>query len=237
MNKVFDTYFGGKSGSGVAQQIINELRPHDVYIEPFLGNGSVYRYKKAARINILNDLDPLVVERWSRSGVAVLNYAAVDLLQRYPFLPERRYCLYLDPPYPLGSRRSARKVYNYEMTDDDHRELLTVIINLPGCVDVCISTYENDLYKTYLSGWRLKTFNSQTRQGPAVEYLYMNYSNPTGLLHDYRHLGTDRTDRQRIRRKINREIEKLNRLPVLERNAIIFEILNQSTVDESNYHR
>lgn len=33
------TYKGGKAGAGVYQQIINQIPPHDVYIEPFLGGG------------------------------------------------------------------------------------------------------------------------------------------------------------------------------------------------------
>jgi len=40
------SYFGGKGGAGVAQQIINRMPPHTVYIEPFAGSGAVMRVKR-----------------------------------------------------------------------------------------------------------------------------------------------------------------------------------------------
>ncbi len=51
-------YPGGKAGSGVCHRIINLMPPHQVYIEPFLGDGAVMRAKRAARLNIGLDLDP-----------------------------------------------------------------------------------------------------------------------------------------------------------------------------------
>ncbi|GAB3754655.1 DNA adenine methylase [Spirosoma pomorum] len=232
MEKAFSTYYGGKFGAGVSQQIINEIRPHDVYMELFLGNGAVYRLKKPAKTSVLNDLDPVVVREWNRTGIDVSNLPAVELLRSYSFQPGLRYCIYLDPPYPISSRRTARPVYNCEMTDEDHRELLKVVCDLPANVDVLLSTYENPVYADYLVDWRLKTFTGQTRNGPAVEYLYMNFQNPDGLLHDYRYLGNDFTERQRIKRKISREVDKLNRLPPAERNAIINEVLTNFSIDD-----
>jgi DNA adenine methylase len=41
-------YDGGKGAMGVAQWIINQIPPHRVYIEPFLGGGAVLRLKKPA---------------------------------------------------------------------------------------------------------------------------------------------------------------------------------------------
>ena len=35
------TYPGGKSGSGVYQQLINLMPPHKIYIEAFLGGGAI----------------------------------------------------------------------------------------------------------------------------------------------------------------------------------------------------
>ncbi len=42
------TYPGGKAGSGVYQKIINQIPPHNVYIEPFLGGGAILRFKRPA---------------------------------------------------------------------------------------------------------------------------------------------------------------------------------------------
>ena len=237
MEKAFSTYYGGKSGSGVSQQIINEIRPHDVYLELFLGNGSVYRYKKPATKSVLNDLDSIVCQQWNGSGIAVFNYDAIQFLKYQLWNENLRYCLYLDPPYPISSRREGRERYNCEMTNEQHEELLQVVTSLPGCIDVLISTYENDIYKKCLNDWRLKTFTAKTRQGVATEYLYMNYTNENGILHDYRYLGQDFTDRQRIKRKISCEVEKLKALPAAERNAIIYEVLSSFSIDQPIYAR
>jgi hypothetical protein len=52
----------------------------------------------------------------------------------------------------------------------------------------------------------------------------MNYPEPKEL-HDYSLLGKDRTDRQRIKRKIERHVKRLQALSVLERKAILNALL------------
>ena len=54
-------YPGGKGGAGVYQTIINQMPPHAVYIEPFLGGGSVMAAKRPAGLNIGVDLDAEVI--------------------------------------------------------------------------------------------------------------------------------------------------------------------------------
>lgn len=230
-NKVLSTYFGGKNGSGVYQNIINQIRPHDVYLELFAGSGAVAQYKKPARETYLNDIDSNIIEAWHCSTIDIPNCTisencAVKFLKTFVFLPWRRYVIYLDPPYPLSSRRSNREVYRFEMSDKMHIEMLNAVIALPANVDVLISTYENEIYSEMLQGWKLHTFTAQTRKGPATEYLYMNYSNEAGELHQYDYLGGDYIDRQRIKRKIERETNKLLNLQPAERNAIIAAILD-----------
>jgi hypothetical protein len=44
------TYPGGKNGTGTFQKIINQMPPHDVYIEAFLGSGAVMRLKRPATL-------------------------------------------------------------------------------------------------------------------------------------------------------------------------------------------
>ena len=57
---------------------------------------------------------------------------------------------YLDPPYPPETR-TAKKVYKYEMTTEDHVRLLEVITHCRGMV--AISGYPNPLYDEALVGW------------------------------------------------------------------------------------
>ena len=42
------TYPGGKAGAGVWQRIINQMPPHRLYVEPFVGAGAVLRAKRPA---------------------------------------------------------------------------------------------------------------------------------------------------------------------------------------------
>jgi hypothetical protein len=114
------------------------------------------------------------------------------------------------------------EVYEYEMTDQHHHDIIKIVQSMPAMVG--ISTYENKIYREGLNGWNIYTFKSMTRSGLADEQLWMNYPEPEQL-HDYRYLGKDFTDRQRIKRKIEREVNKLRNLPALERNAIIQSVL------------
>lgn len=56
---------GGKDGSGVAQTLINQIPPHDVFISVFLGDCAIMRKKRPAAHSIGIDLDQANVERWA----------------------------------------------------------------------------------------------------------------------------------------------------------------------------
>lgn len=236
-NKVYQNYFGSKNGSGVYQQIINQIRPHDIYIELCAGSGAIAQYKKPAPFEtIINDISDKVVQAWKSSTIdipncEVLQMDAVEFLKTYEFelfARMNRIVVYIDPPYPMDSRRSNREVYEHEMTDQQHVDLLEAVLKLSGNenIDFLISTYENPIYQKMLKEWNLHTFQAQTRKGLATEFLYMNYSNESGILHQYDYLGTDFIDRQRIKRKIQREVSKLINLPATERQAILNAVLD-----------
>jgi DNA adenine methylase len=63
---------------------------------------------------------------------------------------------YLDPPY-LPATRAAPRVFGAEMTEADHRELLSVIVGLKG--RVMLSGYPSPLYDRYLAGWNRPGFD------------------------------------------------------------------------------
>lgn len=346
-------YPGGKSGAGVYQRIINEIPPHDVYIEPFLGGAAVMRLKRPAGRSIGIDLDvdalamhhdivpglellrcdgiawlrfafgldrlpgpgdPPTVDRpaadptarsrgtgatqtaapparRSRLALAVAASLGDQLLEkpadhapRYrvsesdaararspaaapggrpprngaarpigptstplypasrsephdsasgsaggrssggvllPGEPAGRAFVYLDPPYPLESRRSQQPLYRFEMTTEQHVLLLQTAIALP--CPVILSSYPNALYDEWLldrPGWRKVTFKTRTRRGPATEVLWLNYPPPTEL-HDYRYVGRDKRERERIRRKVLTWVRGIRRLPGHEGGAIL----------------
>jgi len=91
---------------------------------------------------------------------------------------------------------------------------------------IMISSYANPIYDALLKGWRKLEFQAMTRQGLATEVLYCNFQEPIAL-HDYSFLGENFTQRQRIKRKVSRHVERLMGLPQLERMAI-YEALRSS---------
>jgi DNA adenine methylase len=84
--------------------------------------------------------------------VKILNRPALDVI-RAEDTPATLH--YLDPPY-LPETRTAPKVYDFEMSWDDHRELLDVLRAVKG--RVMLSGYANELYDTALAGWSRHTF-------------------------------------------------------------------------------
>lgn len=222
------SYPGGKSGDGVYQRIVNLLPPHDVYIEPFLGGGAIMRLKKAAGLNIGLDLDGRVIERWKASidengdarGGANFRFHCADaitFLRVYPFTG--RELIYCDPPYVMSARRGCRRrLYRFEMNDEQHAELLTILKALP--CRIAISGYWSELYGVKLSAWRHLSFRAMTRGGPATEHLWLNFPE-SAELHDYRFLGHNFRERERIARRRRRWIAKIRRMSAVERNALV----------------
>jgi site-specific DNA-adenine methylase len=219
-------YPGGKNSGGAYQKIICQIPPHDTYIEPFLGSGAVMRMKRPARVNIGLDLDSGVVEvfncgraqsQLAASATVVKVGCGLEFLRSYEWQGSE--FVYCDPPYIRSSRRQRGAIYLHEMTEADHKHLLAIIKLIPA--PVAISGYASSLYEYELKGWRVIEWQAITRGGSmATEYLWMNYPEPVEL-HDYGYLGENRTDRQRIKRKIQCWKNKLASMPVLERQALL----------------
>jgi hypothetical protein len=257
-------YPGGKSGSGVYQTIINLMPPHEVYIEPFLGGGAVMRLKRPARLNIGVDLVASAkLPRWPEGGSSlaaggegssfleappVLARAAenarsgdgssrfefrqadgIGFLRSYLFTGDE--LVYCDPPY-LASTRSGGRLYEHEMTDAQHRELLAVVRRLPCAV--MISGYWSGLYARALRGWNRTSFQAMTRGGVATEWLWFNFPRPEAL-HDYRYLGANFRERERIKRKKARWTARLGRMPALERQALLAAIADSAGLGDGGH--
>jgi DNA adenine methylase len=217
------TYPGGKGASGVVQTIINQQPPHDTYIEAFLGGGAVMRAKRPARVNIGIDIDPSTIATFRDAGSdaeLLCCHATRWLLDKWPTLTGNE-LIYCDPPYLMETRRNWAKMYRYEMDDNAHAFLLQTIALLPCMVQ--ISGYESRMYAAHLKGWRLVKFQASTRHGMRTECLWMNYPEPT-ILHDFRYLGSDYRERERIKRKAHRWVSRLDSLPRLEKLAICAEL-------------
>jgi len=85
---------------------------------------------------------PQVHERLKR--VVILNDHAPAVIRQQDGPNTLFYC---DPPY-LQSTRTAKDVYHFEMTEEDHRELLVLLNAIQG--KVMLSGYRSDLYDSML---------------------------------------------------------------------------------------
>jgi hypothetical protein len=232
------SYPGGKAGSGVYQLLINQMPPHEEYVEPFLGGGAVMRAKWPAVVNIGLDLDGEVVHRaaalagrgeWiSGPGlVAVPDVARARFVfhqaDGIAYLAARewtgRELVYCDPPYLMSTRSSRRRIYRCELEAVDHRRLLRVCRRLP--CRVMVSGYWSLMYALVLSSWRLVRYRTMTRGGRmAEECLWCNFPEPVEL-HDYRYLGQGFRERERITRQQRRWRVRLEAMPRLQRQALL----------------
>lgn len=102
-------------------------------------------------------------------GVQIECLPALELISRYD---TKDVFMYIDPPYLHGTRKNY--LYKHEMKNDDHEELLKVLVNHPG--KILVSGYENDMYNDYLSGWNKAKKKTTAEYGLArTETLWMNY--------------------------------------------------------------
>ena len=108
-------------------------------------------------------------------SVVILNDDALSVIRKED---SPKTLFYLDPPY-LHETRASKDVYEYEMTEQDHRDLLELIQGVQG--KVMLSGYHSQLYDDTLSDWTLKEFNKANNASGAkekrrmVECLWMNY--------------------------------------------------------------
>lgn len=215
-------YPGGKGADGVYHKIINQIPPHMRYIEPFLGGASIMRMKRPAVASIGVDIDADVVEAFQREhpvpGSLAICDDAISFLERYPF--DGSEFVYADPPYPRSVRSSKERLYKHEFWEEsDHRRLLSVLLDLP--CPVAISGYWSEMYNETLVHWRAIHYQVGTRGGrAATEYLWMNYPEPTEL-HDYRYLGSNFREREKISKVKRRWRARLENMDPLQRYAIL----------------
>lgn len=107
-----------------------------------------------------NEVDHLwqTVERLKQIQIECL--PALKIIDKYD---KEDTLLYLDPPYVHGERwGSWLKAYQFEMSDDDHRELATRLQTINGMA--IISGYPSDLYTELYEahGWRRETTTART---------------------------------------------------------------------------
>ena len=214
-------YPGGKGKC--YQRLISLMPAHSTYIESHLGGGAVLRNKSPARVNIGVEADLQVIERWRREhpGLCSLVHGdAAAFLESYSYAGGE--LVYADPPY-LAEVRRRPKVYRHDYSSTDHVRLLDVLRAVP-CM-VMLSGYDSAMYRNSLSDWRCVTFNAKTHVDVRQECVWLNFKPPV-TLHDASHLGATFRERQSIKRRHGRMVEKLGRMDPVERSQVL-SLLNE----------
>lgn len=211
------SYPGGK-GSYYAR-IINLIPPHDMYIESHLGNGAVLHNIRLSGANIGIDINPEVINKHKKQygdRYTYYNGDAIDVISEINI--NTNAIIYADPPYLLSTRKSKKRLYRHEYSEEDHLNLLTFFKGL-GC-RIIISGYASELYSQELSDWNIYKYKSHTQNGLMDECLWFNYDLPDKL-HDYRFIGDTFRERESIKRRHTNLKNKIYSLPAIERNSFI----------------
>lgn len=211
-------YPGGKGGAGVYQKIINLMPPHATYIEPFVGGGNIFLRKKPALANIVIDADASALENIRKNAppsTIAINGDGIQWLRNRQW--QGGEFIYADPPYVMAAR-SGRRIYRHEMTDQQHWDLVSLLLTVPAAV--MLSGYRNAIYDEILADWRRVDFQAMTRGGLRTESLWMNYE-PPAVPSEMTYVGENYRERERIKRKKKRWAEKLKCLPPAEQAAIM----------------
>lgn len=80
---------------------------------------------------------------------------------------------YVDPPYMKSSRSDKGNDYEFEMDDDQHRHLATVLKGLTGMV--VLSGYPSELYDNEFADWfRVERSHVADRSAMRIEVLWLN---------------------------------------------------------------
>lgn len=228
------SYFGGKGGSGVPERLCNRVPRHRVRLIGFAGQCALHRKLPPCDLTILCDTDPAVCQWWedrkpertiikNECGISVAQSTAAE----FSGPAANDLFSYFDPPYPDFTRRSSHR-YKCELPIAQHYELLKVAQILPG--NVMLSTYPNFIYRLSLIEWDLTEYQSMTRGGNlATEWLFQNASPIT--LHDYRWLGSNSDEREKLKRRDNNLTRRLRELPRPERLRLLSAAINDNLTD------
>ena len=111
--------------------------------------------------------------------VQVENLDILELIKKYD---KEDTLFYLDPPY-ISDTRKQKKSYDYEMTDEQHKELVDTLIGVKG--KVVLSGYDHLIYNKLLdNGWSKVVLgeyakrSQKTNEGElskGKEFVWVNY--------------------------------------------------------------
>lgn len=159
-------------------------RAYRFAIRSKMGFGFKTYTKTGWKIDVFGRQNSYAVSNWNRlpkdlieaaerlKGVQIENRPAIDVIRKFN---NDNVLIYADPPYLLDTR--GGKQYRYEMSEQDHVELLDVLKQHKGTV--ILSGYPSELYDRELVGWNRinkKSYNQNADQ--RTEVLWFNFEVP-----------------------------------------------------------
>ena len=216
-------WLGSKTNAGLWQAILALMPAHDTFVDLFAGSGEILRRKPLSRFTYGVDKDDAApVFSDPPPGAVLFNKDWLKFMDGFRPLDWSRVLIYADPPY-LHSTRGRRHRYRFEFDDAQHAELLTVLRCCPALV--IVSGYPSELYDHHLFGWNSRSVQVMTRGGVRTEKLWFNFPPSQAGQFWAAHAGKNFTDRQRIKRKVERWKKMFSRVSPDERLALISGLL------------
>lgn len=211
-------YRGGKYNLALVKTLINNFPPHERFIKLFAGTGGILAQKKPAKENIAIEIDKsLAINNNYPAGTKVI-FDCVFLQKQLITTASAGTLIYADPPYDEKAVPKLKEYYKYILTDKQHIQLRQLFSNTMA--KVAISGYHSKLYDKLYKDWRYIEVPVMSRGGMRTEVIWFNYPEPN-LLHEVTHVGENKDKRQRLRRKTERLLSRLKKLPENERHFIM----------------
>jgi DNA adenine methylase len=158
-----------------AKYFVRNRMSRDANMTTYTTSPRIRRGRAEMESSYLSAIDRLESVSERVAHVNFLNNNIFELLES--FIDDPDFLIYLDPPY-LHETRTSKKLYAYEMTDQDHIKLLTLVNQ--ASARVVISGYANKLYNCFLDGWKRfiiptkVNMGGATKKGNRVEVLWYN---------------------------------------------------------------
>ena len=237
-------YPGSKGASGVIEFLVNHTPDCDVFVDGMGGSGIV-----SSRIAELNKNQTIiyfeivnhVLEQFKNKNtwknIHFKNESVIKFYSKKIYKEDSKFLFedtvfFFDPPYKFETRRTERPMYEHEWGLEQHIEFLSFVRQLSEYTSAKIMIthpMEDDYVNLLINGefekeWFTSPFSYMGRGGVMYDTLWTNFNPKEESLLSYKYVGKNNTDRQRIKRKIKRLVEKIEALPYHEQQAIVTEI-------------
>lgn len=131
----------------------------------------VFARERSYCVDVWNKMPSMLCEAALRlKNVQIEQRPALELIKKFN---HDNVLIYADPPYLLNTR--GGKQYRCEMNEQDHIDLLAVLVKHKGYV--ILSGYPSELYDSELKGWnkiQKKSYNQNS--DPRTEVLWCNFN-------------------------------------------------------------